>query len=107
MPRITVASGPSNAGAAPGEVGYIAPAEPEAPEVAAEAVPEVLDEPGPEPDPAPADWASKTVGQLRKAAGERGLDTAGPKADLAARLAEHDAAQDTVEPEGPAAEATA
>lgn len=90
MPRITVASGPSNAGAAPGEVGYIERAEHKAAEVKAEAVAEVH---------AVEAWASKPVAHLRKAAEARGLDTAGSKGDLAARLAEHEVAQAPAEPQ--------
>lgn len=81
MPRITVAGGPSNAGAQPGEVGYI---EHKAAEVVAEARAEVH---------AVADWASKPLAHLRGAAKDRGLPTAGNKADLAARLVEHEAGQ--------------
>lgn len=106
MPRITVASGPSNAGARPGETGYIAVeaehgpeltdlppagfvepvvAAPEAAAAAAGAGPEELP---PADGPAP-DHASMTVAQLREAAKAAGLPVGGSKADLAARLSGH------------------
>lgn len=94
MPRITVASGPSNAGAVPGEVGYIERAEHKAAEVAAEVRAEAKAEVH-----TVVDWTSKSLAHLRVAAKDRGLSAAGPKADLAARLTEHDAAK------APAAEA--
>jgi hypothetical protein len=72
MPHTTVGGGPSNAGAQPGEVGFIGRAEHKG--------------------------ASKPLAHLREAAKNRGLPTAGNKADLAARLDEHEAAQDTPEP---------
>ncbi|TMC47282.1 MAG: hypothetical protein E6J20_19980 [Chloroflexi bacterium] len=84
MPRITVAGGPSNAAAAPGEVGHIQHAEHEAAEAVAEVETGVRDV---------ADWASKPLAHLREAARERGLPAVGNKADLAARLSEHEATQ--------------
>ena len=90
MPRITAAGGPSNAAAVEGEVGLVKREE----RKAAKAVAAV------EADAHEAvDWASKTVTHLRKAAEERSLDTTGTKADLAARLAEHEAAQTPAEPQ--------
>lgn len=103
MPRITVASGPSNAAAAPGEVGYMAleaergpeltnlppagfvepaAAAPEAAAAARGAGPEDLP---PADGPAP-DYTSMTVAQLRDAAKTQGLPLGGSKADLLARL---------------------
>jgi hypothetical protein len=92
MPRITVAGGPSNAAAKPGEVGYI---EHEAAEVAEEVVAEVH---------VVADWASKPLAHLREAAKDRGLTASGSKTDLAARLVEHTAAQAAAGPGGQPAE---
>lgn len=96
MPRITAAGGPSNAAAVEGEVGFIKREERKAEQAVEKVVAEIRGEHGPE---AVVDWASKTVAHLRKAAEERGLDTTGPKADLAARLAEHEAAQTPAEPQ--------
>jgi predicted nucleic acid-binding Zn-ribbon protein len=93
MPHTTVGGGPSNAGAQPGEVGYVGRAEHKAAEVVKEAVAEAKAEVH-----AAEDWASKPLAHLREAAKNRGLPTAGNKADLAARLDEHEAAQDTPEP---------
>jgi len=84
MPKITVAAGPSNADAKPGEVGYIEHVEHKAAEVASEVAAEVHDV---------ADWVSKPLSHLREAAKERNLSAAGSKADLAARIAEHEAGQ--------------
>lgn len=89
MPKITVAAGPSNADAKPGEVGYVERVGHKAAEVAAEVVAEVHDV---------ANWASKPLAHLRDAAKERGLPATGSKADLAARLTEHEAAQAQAEP---------
>ena len=103
MPRITVAGGASNPQALPGEVGYIEPAE-SAPAI----TPHWVAEDGPElvimpqgntllpagwaPAEAPTpDYASMAMAELRAVAKERGLSAGGSKADLAARLAEHDA----------------
>jgi len=94
MPKITVAAGPSNADAKPGEVGYIEHVEHKAAEVASEVAAEVHDV---------ADWASKPLAHLREAAKDRGLSTSGSKADLAARLTEHAAAQEGAEPAEPEA----
>lgn len=98
MPRITVADGPSNAGAVSGEVGFIEREERKAAEVVHEAAAEVVTEVH-----AVTDWAEKTLAHLRGEAKSRGLSVSGAKADLAARLAEHDAKQAPVEPETPAA----
>lgn len=95
MPRITVAEGPSNPDAAPGEVGYTGPDVDEAPAA------KVHGEHGPElvamsPDAAvvaAADYASMTQAALRDEAKTRGLPVGGSKADLATRLTDHDAAQ--------------
>lgn len=89
MPRITAAGGPSNAAAVEGEVGFVKREERKAAKAVAAVEADAHEA---------ADWASKTVAHLRKAAEERGLDTAGTKADLAARLTEHEA-------KAPAAEA--
>lgn len=85
MPRITVADGPSNAAARPGEVGYI---EHEVVVVAEEVAAEVH---------VAADWASKPLAHLREAAKNRGLTASGSKSDLAARLTEHEAGQAATE----------
>jgi len=111
MPRITVAGGASNPDAGPGDVGYVAPA------VAFEGEhgPEPLDLPpgtpvfpqgwtqvgphearGPivdEPVTPEPDYASLTKAALIDDAKSRELPVSGSKAELAARLAEHDAAQ--------------
>ncbi len=92
MPKITVTAGPSNAGAQPGEVGYIKRAEHKAAEVVAEVKAEVAAEVHDA-----VDWASKPLAHLREAAKDRKLPTAGSKADLAARIVEHEAAQAPVE----------
>lgn len=103
MPRITVEGGPSNAAALPGEVGHMPPAEdgavaaPEGwTEVAPADVPHearapIVEEPV-TPQDAP-DYVSLTQAELRAEAKSRELPAGGSKADLAARLAEHDAAQ--------------
>lgn len=99
MPRITVAGGPSNPGAEPGEVGYVGPE----PEEAAEGMHMIGEGDGHHgasgltvlreaPEPAP-DYASMTQAALREEAKNRGLPVGGSKADLAARLADHDAEQ--------------
>lgn len=82
VPRITVAGGPSNADAVPGEVGYAGPEPVELPDDGPVAA-------------APADtgWQSMTLAQLREAAKARGLSGSGAKADVVARLAEHDNSQ--------------
>lgn len=95
MPRITVAGGPSNADARPGEVGYIGPQDVTQEDVAAHApeapaVPAAAGDAGPlEGDassgPAP-DYATLTVPQLREAAKERALPTGGTKPELVERL---------------------
>lgn len=122
VPRITVAGGPSNAAALPGEVGHVAPAE-DAPPVQwkGEHGPELIELPAPAQvlpegwtaDPGPDAHASRApivadpvlpgadapdYGSLPKAAlvdeaKSRELPVSGSKAELAARLAEHDAAQ--------------
>lgn len=98
MARITVAGGPSDVRALPGEVGYIGPprdAEPEPVEAAAPGgvLPEGwTSDPGPAADSAVPDYGSMTQAALRDEAKSRGLPVGGSKADLAARLAEHDAA---------------
>lgn len=93
MPRITVAGGPTNPAAGPGETGYI---EPEA--VSAQR--EMRGEDGPEielpegklvalPDglvPVLRDYSSMTLVELRKHAGARGLPTSGSKSALLERL---------------------
>ena len=99
MPKITVAAGPSNADAKPGEVGYIERAERKAAEVVAEAKAEVH---------VAEVWAEKPIAHLREAAKDRGLPATGSKADLAARLTEHDAGPGatTDKPETPETPAT-
>lgn len=89
MPRITAAAGPSNAAAVEGEVGFIKREERKAERAVEKVVTEVRGEHGPE---VVVDWASKSVAHLREFAKDRGLSTAGSKGDLAARLAEHEAA---------------
>jgi len=84
MPRITVGAGPTNADAAEGEVGFVGHAEHEAAEVAAEVKVGVH---------AAESWAEKPLSRLREAAKERNLSAAGSKAELAARIAEHEAGQ--------------
>lgn len=96
MAKITVAGGASNAHALPGETGYIEPAD-TAPEAAPEGflspdVAALLPE-GWNADPGP-DYGTMTQAALRDEAKARGLPTGGTKADLAARLAGHDAAGD-------------
>lgn len=88
MPRITVGAGPSNAAAAEGEVGFIKHAEHEAAEVAAGVEADVREAAG---------WADKPLAHLREAAKDRGLPASGSKADLAARLTEHEAGQQDTE----------
>ena len=93
MPKITVAAGPSNADAVEGEVGYIKsePTEGEMAEIRGEHGPEAVDLPdGTTVVPADTDWASLSVAKLREHAKDRNLSTAGSKADLAARIAEHE-----------------
>lgn len=92
MARITVAGGPSDARALPGEVGYIIPTDTtEVPPSAAEggyaAASGLVDL-----TPPAHDFASMTLAALRELAKERGLGGAGSKAELAQRLAEQDAA---------------
>lgn len=106
MPRITVAAGPTNAAALPGEVGYMEPAKatgghtdvaapaPEAPAVPAATEGADPPTPGPVPGSAP-DYSSMTQAALREEARGRGLPVGGSKADLAGRLAGHDAATQT------------
>lgn len=89
MPRITVAGGPSNPDALPGETGYIAPPE-EADEVRAS-----VEEPAPEAEPEAVeesyeDW---TVEQLKEELGKRDLAKSGKRDDLVARLRKDDTAQ--------------
>lgn len=107
MPKITVAAGPSNAGAVEGEVGYIKsePTEGDVAEIRGEPGPEAVDLPdGATVAPARTDWSSLSVAKLREHAKDRNLSTTGSKADLAARIAEHEAGQATAEaaPEAPA-----
>lgn len=118
MPRITVADGPSNAGALPGEVGYI---EPDAegllgagyggpvgglPFAADDVAASALEAPAvsvatqgagpddiPPTDGPPPDYASMTVLQLRDAARVARLPVGGSKAQLVERL---EAFQNTV-----------
>lgn len=104
MARITVAGGPSDARAQPGEAGYIGPgpsalptardelpgagaAEPmQAPRAASEGgYAAAAGSAGPTP-PQP-DYASMSAGALRALAKERALPATGSKAELAARLA--------------------
>lgn len=106
MPTITVTGGPSNAGARPGEVGYIGLEAEHGPEltelppgrfVEPAGAPAAADEDSGSADLPPSagpasDHASMTVAQLREAAKTRGLPVGGSKADLVARVAEHDAA---------------
>lgn len=89
VPRITVAGGPSNPAAQPGEVGHVT-AEPAAAELRGEHGPELVGLPdGTAVIPA-ADYASMSQAALRGEAKTRGLPVGGSKADLAARLNEHD-----------------
>lgn len=90
MPRITVAGGPTNAGAAEGEVGYV--------EIRGEHGPELVDLPegsymvGDEGFEGAPDltvlrpYASMKLAELREVAKEQGKPTSGSKADLVARL---------------------
>lgn len=105
MPRITVGGGPSNPDALPGEVGYMPPPGDDAAvasgatapggwtqvEPAREARPAVAEDAEPPQPDAPV-YTSMTQAALRDEAKSRGLPVGGSKADLAARLAEHDAA---------------
>lgn len=95
MPKITATDGPSNTNAVEGEVGFIGRAERKAAKVAAEVKAEVH---------AAESWAEKPLAHLREAAKERNLSAAGSKADLAARIAEHEAGQAAAAdaPEAPA-----
>jgi hypothetical protein len=102
VPRITVAGGPSNAAAVPGEVGHVPPAEDAPPgQWKGERGPELIELPagaavfpaGWTQVEAVPDYGSMTQAALRDEAKTRGLPVGGSKADLAARLAEHDAAQ--------------
>lgn len=108
MPRITVAGGASNPHALPGEVGYIEPAVTAPADAASEAVVEGFLSPdaaallpeGWNADPVPPavpqtpDYGSMTQAALREEAKARGLPVGGSKADLAARLTDHDATAD-------------
>lgn len=90
MARITVAAGPSNAAARPGEAGYIAPEPTEQAAVrqddAAQA-PAAVTEPGTAATTVSApDYPSMTVAQLRDAAKAHGLPTTGSKTELLERL---------------------
>lgn len=95
MPHITVAGGPSNAAAAPGEVGYVGPDPTETPtgQAVIEPSPEPETAPDGEAEPADTSWAAMPLAQLREHAKSRGLSTSGPKADLAARIAAYDTEQ--------------
>jgi hypothetical protein len=79
VPRITVAGGPSNAAAEPGEVGYV----PE--ETAVEETPAPAVEPEPEPESL---YEEQSVADLKALCRERGLPAGGSKADLVQRLAD-------------------
>ncbi len=91
VPRITVAGGASNPDALPGEAGYVeqAAAEQNAVEIRGEHGPELTDMP-PGQTVTTTDYASMTQAALRDEAKTRGLPVGGSKADLAARLDEHD-----------------
>lgn len=119
MPRITVSDGPSNAGARPGEVGHFDHEPAAGLRLIAEDGPELVDLPqggvvlppgwvaadAPEPPEAAHEARDAIVadpvtpyGSMKKAelveeARARELPVGGSKDDLAARLAEHDAAQ--------------
>jgi hypothetical protein len=88
--------GPTNAAAGPGETGYIGP-EPVGTHVEfrGEDGPELVDLPQGATAFGPAslgvDFAAMTIVQLRLEAKERGLSTAGSKAELVARVSEHGA----------------
>lgn len=94
MPKATVNSGASNAGAAAAEIGHAADLRPE-PEPASDvvAVTESSPDLGAAAGQAPADYGSMSKGDLADEAKSRGLSASGTKAELAARLAGHDAAQ--------------
>lgn len=103
MARITVAGGPSNAQAQPGEPGYVPPAEEAAdvPVTAAdnppadaqdEPVSSVNDQPEGVNDPA-GEHADKPVADLKAELRDRGLPVSGSKADLVQRLVQHDQVQ--------------
>lgn len=91
VPRITVAGGPSNPDALPGETEYTGPGPEAAPtvEYRGEHGPELVDMPPGQPVAA-ADYVSMTQAALRDEAKTRGLPVGGSKADLAARLNDHD-----------------
>ncbi len=98
VPRITVAEGPSNPAALPGETGYVDPGH--------------AAEPADENTPAAVDYTSMSQAALRDEAKTRGLPAGGSKADLAARLNDHDqqaatAAGDTAAPAANESGATA
>lgn len=99
VPRITVANGPTNPDAKPGEVGYIPPpqetpaspagdvaAAPEDPAVPAAATGAGPQAATPPPDGPAPDYDALTVAQLREAAKERRLPVGGTKAELVERL---------------------
>ncbi len=121
MPRITVAGGPSNAQAQPGEVGYVppegadtAPADgvrrlvdagyepeevaavvglPDGGDLDAAGVNEHADGPADGGAAAEVPHADKPVADLKAELRDRGLPVSGSKADLVQRLIEHDQAQ--------------
>lgn len=110
MPKATVNSGVSNAGATPDEPGYIeSPVDAQPAAVAEDVAASALEAPavpaaaeGAEPEEIPPagsapDYGSMTQAALRDEAKSRGLPVGGTKADLAARLAGHDAAAETAE----------
>jgi hypothetical protein len=117
MPKMTVAGGPSNAGALPGEPGHIAPEteehpvteapappapeDPQSPADKPDAAPHDAPEPAPDaPDAEPAEeltaddeaagYTDLSFAQLRAAAKARNIPATGTAVELAARLAEHD-----------------
>jgi hypothetical protein len=115
VPRITVAGGPSNAAAQPGEPGYVQPEGADAPLEPVDAAQEPAEPDVSEPADGPADGGDaatdvphedKPVADLKAELRDRGLPVSGSKEQLVARLVEHDQAQadapadDTEDPAG-------
>lgn len=99
MPKTTTQGGASN-GWEPGEPELAAAPVPEVPEATPAPEPEPTAEEQPEEEPeeplsaadVAAGYTDLSFAQLRAAAKERGLSAGGTAVELAARLAEHDAA---------------
>ncbi|MEV7389621.1 SAP domain-containing protein [Streptomyces sp. NPDC091215] len=81
VPRITVAGGPSNADALPGEPGYIEPAEP---------AEDPTDAPAVDKEPEPVAYQDRPAADLKAELRQRGLPTGGSKTELVQRLTEAD-----------------